>query len=209
VSISSGTLTINDADANLSNSLLRSSGNMSISNLSGSNITLVSAATATIDHALTDSKVFANNITHDAGGAVAGGIVYAQNDFTSDWNGAGGGVGSSTNPTLLVAGNDIYIDHNANVAFYGLVFANDEIKITGNGGFDVYGAMVANSSNTADGDSSQMGQSNGSGNVGIYYSKSVLDALHSDTNTSFVNEGSCNGGGNKKTYISNSKVTVY
>ncbi len=153
-----GSSSINVSGGNLTTSSLvttSTSGNVPLSN--GCTLTgclVVSPGTFTQDGgAVLNTNVFAGYVTIDKGaGDIAGGILYSQFDTNS--TGTGGGsqqVGTSANPTLVLAGTNITLAHNGNMSFNGLFFCNGSFSDAGStGNYSINGAVVSNSATTTD-----------------------------------------------------------
>lgn len=156
--------------------------------------------------AMTNSQAFSRSITINKGaGDIAGGILYSQANTTIQ--GSGGGtqrVGTGANPTILLTGGNVNIDHtNGTTEFNGLVFSNGMIlgsSVTGN--YNINGAVVANGTGTGNSITAK-------GNAQISFRKDILAALANQIG-GLMRQPRCGGNvGDRKPYIESTKLTVY
>lgn len=150
---------------------------------------------------LTNTKIFSNNLNIDKSAPVAGGVLYANTKM--ELTGSGGGttqIGTSLNPTLFLAGNEIKISHNGGVDIYGIVFSNTKLTYDSNGGFTINGAMLANGSGTS---------LSGSGNALVKFDQSAINTLKTNIGGTFVNTVPCGGTSSRSSSIMSTKMTVY
>jgi hypothetical protein len=153
---------------------------------------------------VTDTNIFAyRTIIQKGAGDIGGGILYTAD--TTTIQGTGGGtqqVGLEANPTLLLSGGNIVLQHtNGTTDFNGIVFTNGRIVAQSSGDYGIAGKVIANGTS-----SGSVFQS--SGNAHYTYDQAVLQALATRL-SSFVRSPACGGGGNVKPYIASSKMTTY
>jgi len=199
------------SDGGISNSILTATASGADITLQGdggiSGSTIVAKDTFTTQSgggSITNTNIFSGStIIQKGAGDIAGGVLYSQGDTTIQGTGGGSeAVGTEANPTLLLTGGDLLIQHsNGNTSFNGLVFTNGKIVYQANGNYDINGAVVANSS-------SQGSVFQGGGNAQITFRDDILTALSNNLGGK-VRAPACGGGGNRAPYIAATKVTVY
>ncbi len=229
--ISGGGITMQSSTSGINNSKLLAEGSSGVTVQSGNGIdntvivtaaagaditlqggtitgsTLVTKDALTIQSSngtVTDSNLFSDSIVIQKGaGNIGGGMLYSNSGATIQ--GTGGGtqqVGLTTNPTLLLTGGNLTIQHtNGTTDFNGMVFTNGRIVYQSNGDYGIRGKLVANS-----GTAGSVFQ--GGGNAHINYDHGVLQLLATRLAT-LVRAPTCGGGGNMKPYVSMTKMTVY
>ena len=212
--ISADSLTVN---ANISNSTVRANGNInfstSINNLSMQNSKFVSGGTIFLgcastgfgcsstnqrfDGTLTNTNLFSDNLSMNftSSSSVSGGTFYARTSTGINSNGALN-VGTVANPILLLAGSTS-LSVPGNLTINGLIYTTaTNVSITG--AVELQGAII-NNSTTAN--------IRSTGNGIIQFNKQVLDSLYNRI-SDLMNKPKC-GGGNKKDWIANTKMTLY
>ncbi len=200
------------ANAALTNTNITAVGDININN-STTNSTLVSGGTTSINldsgTLMSNSNVFAANLSFNLKGAsdrISGGTFYAQTGTIINATG-GPRLGTVTNPVLLLPG-DTAISVPGNLTINGLIFSNNtNISITG--AVELQGSIINN------GDSLDISNT---GNGIIQFNKQVLDNLCDKFDVN-PNNGICEagglmkkpkcGGGNKKDWVENTKMTLY
>jgi hypothetical protein len=156
---------------------------------------------------ITNSYIFANqNTIWKGSGDVSGGIIYSQADtYTQGTGGGNQQVGTSANPTLLIVGGDLFIQHTGTIDFNGLIFTNNT-NYQGSGDFAINGSLISNGTT-----GSTVIQ--GSGNASINFRNDILTTLSANINSSLgrqlMRTPTCGTGGNKNTAMRNTKVTVF
>jgi hypothetical protein len=178
---SSGTVTISTS---LTNTKIVSGGTVKISLDSGKT--------------MEDSLIFANNLNFDlkaSGDRVKGGIFYAKNE--TEINATGGPrLGTVEKPILLLAG-DTSMKVPGNLTINGLIYTSaTNVSITG--AVEIQGSLINNSTSA---------NISNIGNGIIQFNKQVLDNLYLSI-SDLMNKPKC-GGGNKKDWIANTKITLY
>lgn len=190
-----------EAYDSLTNTSIITSSNISVySNTSGSK--LLSGETATIDldsgESMQNTNVFARNLNFNlksSGDRVIGGTFYAKDNTTINATG-GPRLGTIDNPVLLLAG-DTSMSVPGNLTINGLIYTTaTNVSITG--AVELQGALI-NNSTTAN--------ISNTGNGIIQFNKNVLDNLYTRI-SDIMNRPKC-GGGNKKDWIKNTKMTLY
>jgi hypothetical protein len=212
--ISANTVTVN---ANVSGSTVGASGNINfstnINNLSMRNSKFVSGGTIFLGCAsttfgctstnqrfngtLTNTNLFSDNLSMNftSTSEVAGGTIYSRTSTGINSNGALN-VGTVANPILLLAGNTS-MSVPGNLTINGLIYTTaTNVSITG--AVELQGALINNSTSA---------NISNTGNGIIQFNKQVLDALYTKV-SDLMNKPKC-GGGNKKDWIANTKMTLY
>ncbi len=168
-------------------------------NTSISNVTVVSGGTVNIsgnNKTFTNTNVFSNTLDFDLGAntEVRGGTLYSSGNTTIGANG-NPSLGTTSSPVLLISGGATF-SAPGNLTINGLVYTSAaNISITGS--VELQGALINNSANAT---------INNTGNGTIQFNNSVLKELSSDLGGNITKKPNC---GNKKSYISNTKTTVY
>ncbi|MBA4416358.1 MAG: hypothetical protein C0392_00380 [Syntrophus sp. (in: bacteria)] len=191
----------------ISNSMLVTAGTNGDITMNGgtmSNNTLVTRDVFTVNtmSGIVDTNVFSKTtVLTQTNYDIAGGLLYSQNATSSTGSG-NGQVGTSSNPTLLLAGGNLTLGHSGTTNFNGLMFANGQINYTATGNFNVSGAIIGNSTSN--------NTINTTGNQSISYNPTILTALTSRL-SGIMNAYSCGGSAsvNRQFYISTTKTTVY
>jgi hypothetical protein len=149
------------------------------------------------DGTLTNTNFFSNylNLNFKTSSKVEGGIFYAKDSTTIKSNGSPN-FGTVDKPILLLAGNTS-LSVPGNLTINGLIYTSaTNVKITG--AVEIQGSLINNSTNAT---------IENTGNGIIQFNKKVLDNLYSKY-SDLINKPKC-GGGNKKEWISNTKMTLY
>lgn len=166
------------------------------------NTKIVSGGTVTISldsgKTMEDSHIFANNLKFDlkaSGDRVRGGTFYAEKSTTIDAIG-GPRLGTVNNPILLLTG-DTSMSVPGNLTINGLIYTSaTNLSITG--AVEIQGSLIINSTSA---------NISNTGNGIIQFNKQVLDNLYFKV-SDLMNKPKC-GGGNKKDWIANTKMTLY
>ncbi len=199
ISATNGNVAVN---ANVSSSIVRAGNNITVNNNNITNSRLISGATATINlesgKLMQNTNVFATNLNFDlkgSGDRVAGGTFYALNNTSINSTG-GPRLGIVANPILLLAGNTS-MSVPGNLTINGLIYTTaTKVEITG--AVELQGSLI-NNSTTAN--------ISNTGNGILQFNKQVLDELYKKV-SDLMNKPKC-GGGNKKDWIANTKMTLY
>lgn len=189
------------ANSNVTGSSITAGSNITV-NANVTNSNLISGATAAINldahELMQNTNVFSTNLNFDlksSGDRVAGGTFYALNSTTIRSTG-GPNLGTVANPILLLAGNT-NMSVPGNLTINGLIYTTaTNVSITG--AVELQGALI-NNSTTAN--------ISNTGNGTIQFNKQVLDNLYTRV-SDLMNKPKC-GGGNKKDWIANTKMTLY
>ena len=193
-----------DSDINFSTSV----SNLFMQNskfVSGGTIFLGCAATTfgcsstnkRFDGMLTDTHLFADKLSMNftSKSQVAGGTIYSLTSTGINSNGALD-IGTISNPILLLAGNT-GLSVPGNLTINGLIYTSaTNISITG--AVAIQGSLINNSTSA---------NISNTGNGIIQFNKQILDNLYNRI-SDLMNKPKC-GGGNKKDWIANTKMTLY
>lgn len=204
-------------DNDLSGSTIISAGNINFStsenNLDILNSKLVSGGTINFgttgnnryDGTTENSDFFANalNFNLTTQSEIRGGIFYAKNGGVAINTQGTLNFGTVTNPVLLLSEGTSAISMPGNFTYNGFIYTYaTTINITG--AVELQGMIVNASTNAT---------INNTGNGTIQFQKRVLDNLFNNLRTAFggtplLNQPQC-GAGNKRDYLTNTKVTIY